>query len=73
MPPYQEVKFGKADLLAGAAGGARSCMSSRGARRPTIWRGWGHRAGRDIGPSMGSGTWVNRLGRLRCQELWAVA
>jgi hypothetical protein len=43
------VELGEADLLVGAAGGARSRASSHGVLRPTIWRGRGRRAGHDIG------------------------
>jgi hypothetical protein len=74
LPPHLlEVELREAGLLGVATGGARSRASSRGAPRPTIWGGWGRRAGRDIGLLMGSRRWVGRLGRLRCQELLVVA
>jgi hypothetical protein len=71
-PHLQEVKLGEDNLLVGAARGARSRASSCGAPRPMNWGGWGRRAGRDIGPWMGSGPWLGMLGRLRCREMHVV-
>jgi hypothetical protein len=70
-PPHmQEVELGEASLLTGAAGGARSRMSS-------LWRAAAHDLGRmgPLGlapyrPWMGSGPWLRRAREATVSRTW---